>query len=128
MFERFSDDARQVIQYAQEESKQFGHDSVGVEHLLIGVARVDPALLRVTADDVRAQVAETLGTGTQRVEGNVPFTAGAKGALERSLAAALRRGDQQMAPEHLLMGLLADERVTAVLRGCGEPPADAAPE
>ena len=89
------------------------------------MARADPALIRATAEDVGAQVAERLGTGTQQVEENVPFTAGAKGALERSLAAALRRGDQQMATEHLLMGLLADERVTAVLRGCGEPPPDA---
>ena len=128
MFERFSDDARQVIRYAQEESKQLGHDSVGVEHLLLGVARTDPALIRVTADDVRAQVVERLGTGTQRVQGNVPFSAGAKGALERSLTSALQRGDQQIAPEHLLMALLADERVAAVLRGCAEPPPDAAVE
>jgi ATP-dependent Clp protease ATP-binding subunit ClpC len=125
VFERFSDDARQVIRYAQEESKQFGHDSVGVEHLLLGVARTDPALVRVSADDVRAQVAERLGMGTQRVEGNVPFSAGAKGALERSLTAALQRGDRQIAPEHLLMALLVDERAAAVLRACGEPPRDA---
>jgi ATP-dependent Clp protease ATP-binding subunit ClpC len=125
VLERFSDDARQVVRHAQEESRQLGHDSLGVEHLLLGVALTAPALLRVTADDVRAQVVERLGTGTQRVEGSVPFTAGAKGALERSLTGALQRGDQQIAPEHLLMALLADERVAAVLRGCGEPPAGA---
>jgi ATP-dependent Clp protease ATP-binding subunit ClpC len=124
VFERFSDDARLVIRRAQEESQQLGHDSVGVEHLLLGVARTDPALVRVTADEVRAQVVARLPAGTQRGEGSMPFTAGAKGALERSLTGALQRGDQQIAPEHLLMALLVDERVAAVLRDCAEPPPD----
>jgi ATP-dependent Clp protease ATP-binding subunit ClpA len=125
VFERFSEDARQVILRAQEESQQLGHDFVGVEHLLLGVARTDPALLRVSADEVRAQVVERIAAGTQPTEGATPFTAGAKGALERSLTAALQRGDRQIAPEHLLMALLVDERVAAVLRACGEPPPDA---
>jgi ATP-dependent Clp protease ATP-binding subunit ClpC len=125
VFERFSDDARQVIRSAQQEAQQLGHEFVGVEHLLLGVARTDPALLRVSADDVRAQVVERLGSGTPRSEGGAGFTAGAKGALQRSLTAALQRGDQQIAPEHLLMALLVDERAAAVLRSCGEPPPDA---
>jgi ATP-dependent Clp protease ATP-binding subunit ClpC len=124
VLERFSDDARQVILYAQEECRQLGHDSLGVEHLLLGVARTDPTLLRVNAEDVRAHVVERLGTSTQQVEGSVPFTAGAKGALERSLTGALQQGGRQITPEHLLMALLMDERVAAVLRDSGEPPAE----
>jgi ATP-dependent Clp protease ATP-binding subunit ClpA len=123
VLESFTDDARLVIRCAQEESQQLGHDSVGVEHLLLGVARTDPALVRVTAEEVRAQVVERLGTGTQRVEGSVPFTNGAKGALERSLSNALAQGVRQIAPQHVLMALLVDERVAAILRGCAEPPA-----
>jgi ATP-dependent Clp protease ATP-binding subunit ClpA len=128
VLERFSDDARQVILNAQEECRRLGHDSLGVEHLLLGVARTDPTLLRVTAEDLRAQVAERLGTGTQQVGGSIPFTAGAKGALERSLTGALQQGDRRITPVHLLMALLVDERVAAVLRDCGEPPADATSE
>jgi ATP-dependent Clp protease ATP-binding subunit ClpA len=122
VLERFTDDVRRVIVYAQEEAQQLGHDTIGVEHLLLGVARTDPALLRVSADEIRVQVVERLPAGTQRVEGKAPFSNGAKGALERSLSNALGQGDRQIAPEHVLMGLLVDERVAAILRDCGEPP------
>jgi ATP-dependent Clp protease ATP-binding subunit ClpA len=122
VLERFSDDARVVILHAQEECRQLGHDSLGVEHLLLGVVRTDPALVPATEDDIRAQVVAQLPAGTGRVEGRPPFTNGAKGALERSLTAALQRGDAQIAPEHLLIALLADERVATILRGCGDRP------
>jgi len=120
VLERFSDDAKQVILHAQEECRQLGHASVGVEHLLLGVARTDPALVPATEEDIRAQVVALLSTGAQRVEGQVPFTNGAKGALERSLANALAEGKGQIGPEHLLIALLVDERVAAVLRGSAE--------
>ena len=122
MLESFTDDARQVVVRAQEESRQLGHDAIGVEHLLLGVVRTDPALLRVTADDVRAQVVERFSTGTQQAKEKVQFTNGAKGALERSMSNALAQGTRQIAPEHLLMALLVDERVAAIVRSCGEPP------
>lgn len=122
MLESFTEDARQVVVRAQEESRALGHNVIGVEHLLLGVVRTDPALLRVTAEAVRAQVVERLGTGPQQVEEKAPFTNGAKGALERSLSNALAQGNRQIAPEHVLMALLVDERVAAILRGCGEPP------
>ncbi|MBW3614299.1 MAG: Clp protease [Actinobacteria bacterium] len=38
MFERFSADARAVLLLAQEESRRFGHDYLGTEHLLLGLA------------------------------------------------------------------------------------------
>lgn len=128
MLESFTEDARLVVVRAQEEARTLGHDFVGVEHLLLGVARTDPALLRVTAEEIRAQVAKRLPVAAQRVAGSSPFTAGAKGALERSLTGALGQGTRQIAPEHVMAALLVDERVATVLRDCGEPPADAAPE
>jgi len=128
VLERFSDDARQVILHAQEECRQLGHASVGVEHLLLGVARTDPALVPATADDIRAQVVSLLSMGAQRVEGQVPFTNGAKGALERSLSNALAEGKGQIGPEHVLIALLVDERVATILRGCGDRPPGPPPE
>jgi ATP-dependent Clp protease ATP-binding subunit ClpA len=120
VLESFTEDARQVVVRAEEESRQLGHNAIGVEHLLIGVVRTDPELLPVAAEDVRAQVAERLATATPRAEEKVPFTNGAKGALQRSLSNALAQGNRQIAPEHLLMALLVDERVAAIVRSCGE--------
>jgi hypothetical protein len=39
MFERFSDDARQVIEDARQEARDLGHDFLGTEHLLLGLLR-----------------------------------------------------------------------------------------
>jgi ATP-dependent Clp protease ATP-binding subunit ClpA len=41
MFERFTDQARDVVVHAQEESRGLGHDYIGTEHLLL--ALLDPA-------------------------------------------------------------------------------------
>ena len=55
MFERFTRAARDVVVRAQEEAAALGHDGIGTEHLLLGVAAgaagaaslgVDPAGLR----------------------------------------------------------------------------------
>jgi hypothetical protein len=37
MFERFTDHARRVVVYAQEESRLLAHDHIGSEHLLLGL-------------------------------------------------------------------------------------------
>lgn len=47
--------------------------------------------------------------------GHIPFTPRAKRALERSLHEALERRDDHIGPEHLLLGLLREERGVAVL-------------
>jgi ATP-dependent Clp protease ATP-binding subunit ClpA len=38
MFERFSEDARQAVRFAQDEARDLRHDHIGTEHLLIGMA------------------------------------------------------------------------------------------
>jgi Clp amino terminal domain, pathogenicity island component len=47
MFERFTDRARRVVVLAQEEATLLDHNSIGTEHLLLG-------LLRVRTIDARA--------------------------------------------------------------------------
>ena len=41
MFERFTDNARQVVVQAQSEARQFGHGFIGCEHLLLAVVTLD---------------------------------------------------------------------------------------
>ena len=55
MFERFTDRARQVVAWAQEESRglDHGHRYIGTEHILLGLIR--------EGDSVAAQVLTELG-------------------------------------------------------------------
>ena len=39
MFERFTEEARRAIVFAQEEAASLGHERLGTEHLLLGVIR-----------------------------------------------------------------------------------------
>jgi ATP-dependent Clp protease ATP-binding subunit ClpA len=67
MFERFTGDARQVVERAQEEARALGHDYLGTEHLLLGVLAADcgSRLLqrRLTLERARANVVELIGCG-----------------------------------------------------------------
>jgi ATP-dependent Clp protease ATP-binding subunit ClpA len=50
MFERFHRDARQTVTLAQDETKPFGHDYIGTEHLLLALLRQpDTVAARVLA-------------------------------------------------------------------------------
>ena len=117
MFERFTDDARQVVVHAQEEARRLGHDHLGTEHLLLGILRlpgdgIAPGVLDrlgVTLLDVRDHVARTAGTdraGEAGAGGQIPFTEGAKRTLEEALREEQELGHDAIRPEHVLLGLL----------------------
>lgn len=101
MFERFTEPARRVVVYAQEEARGLGHQHIGAEHLLLGVVRVEDAILPAGLDDIRARIGKGPGTWS----GQIPFTAGARGTLERSVNEAMALGHTHIAPAHLLLGL-----------------------
>jgi Clp amino terminal domain, pathogenicity island component len=42
MFERFTDQSRRAVIFAQEEAARLDHDHVGTEHMLAGLVRETP--------------------------------------------------------------------------------------
>ena len=115
MFERFTDRARQVVVYAQEEAQSLKHGYIGTEHLLLGVLRVEDGLgaktltsLEVSLEEVRAQVTRIVGLGEQAPAGQVPFTPVAKKVLELALREALRLGHNYIGTEHILLALATE--------------------
>jgi ATP-dependent Clp protease ATP-binding subunit ClpC len=112
MFERFTDQARQVVVLAQEEARALGHGYIGTEHILLGllsegegIAAQALASLEITLDAAREQVAEIIGAGTGPPPGHIPFTSRTKKVLELSLREAQRLGDSYIGTEHILLGL-----------------------
>ena len=118
-FTRFTRRARQVVVLAQEEAAALGHPRVGTEHLLLGLARAeDEATAPVLADSgltaakIHERVAALDPSGSPRRRQT--FTRAAKRVLERSLREAQALGDNYIGAEHVLLGLLADERAGAL--------------
>ena len=115
MFERFTDRSRQVVVLAQEEARAFKHNYIGTEHILLGLLRVEDglaarvlAMIGVTFDAVRTQVAEIVGEGDEAARGQIPFTPRAKKVLELSLREALAVGHNYIGTEHILLGLVRE--------------------
>ncbi len=115
MFERFTEKARRVVVYAQEEAKKLNQNYIGTEHLLLGLIREDDGIaakalesLDVSLDDVREQVEELIGEGTYVPTGHIPFTPRAKKVLELSLREALQLGHNYIGTEHILLGLIRE--------------------
>ena len=69
MFERFTDDARQVVVQAQAAARRLGHGYIGCEHLLLAAASTGEAagaILRgqgVSPERVEAEILRTIGRG-----------------------------------------------------------------
>ncbi len=112
MFERFTDQARQMMLTAQEEARLLQHDYVGTEHLLIAATEADGGLsaalaaLGLTTEALRGSVTRMVAPGGQDRPGELPFTAEATAALDRSLREALQLGHGAIRPAHVVLGLL----------------------
>jgi ATP-dependent Clp protease ATP-binding subunit ClpA len=122
VFERFTEAARQSVVLAQEEARELGHDFIAAEHLVLGVARTDPALLDVDEGRLRAAVVQALGGSMKLVDGWIPFRPEAQSAIEHALGVALERGDTHIGPTPLLLALLEHAPVRKLLLACDTSP------
>jgi ATP-dependent Clp protease ATP-binding subunit ClpC len=137
MFERFTDQARQVVVLAQEEARLMRHGHIGTEHLLVALARVDDEVASpmladhgLTAEKARAEVVAIIGVGNAEPGGQLPFTPAAHDALEATLRESLALGHDRVEPAHLLLGVLRQRDGVArrVLAGAGAHPTESREE
>jgi len=115
MFERFTERARRVVVFAQEEARDLNHNYIGTEHLLLGLLRDADSVagralreLDISQDAVREQVTEIIGRGKRSPSGHIPFTPRAKKVLELSLREALQLNHNYIGTEHVLLGLVGE--------------------
>jgi Clp amino terminal domain, pathogenicity island component len=110
-FERFTDRARAVVAASEDCAREFCHNYVGTEHLLLaqfsmpeGLAAHVLAESGLPAETVRRAIRDRVGEGTQTPEGHLPFTPRAIEVFTGALAAALELGHNYIGTEHLLVG------------------------
>src|ERR1700683_3582359 len=120
MFERYTEKARRVIFFARYEASQFGSPCIETEHLLLGLLREDKALanrfLRSTAsvESIRKQI-EAHTTLREKVSTSVdlPLSHECKRVLAYGAEEAERLNHKHIGTEHLLLGLLREEKCFA---------------
>ncbi|MEC9488005.1 MAG: ATP-dependent Clp protease ATP-binding subunit [Halanaerobium sp.] len=119
MFGRFTERARKVVVFAQEEALRLGHNYVGTEHLLLGLIKegegVAPramANLGVDLEQIRSKVEEVVGRGQaggNNMGGQIPLTPRSKKVLlSLSAEEARKLGHNYVGTEHILLGLLSE--------------------
>ena len=120
MFERYTEKARRVIFFARYEASQFGSPYIETEHLLLGLVREDHALtnrfLRSHAfvAEIRKRI-EAHTTPREKVSTSVdlPLSNEGKRVLAYAAEEAERLGHKHIGTEHLLLGLLREEKCFA---------------
>jgi hypothetical protein len=116
MFERFTDQARQVVALAQDEARLLNQDYIGTEHILLALIRQSTGIaasalesLGISLAAVRQQVEEIIGPGQQDLpRGQIPLTPRAKKTLELALREAIALGHTSIGTEHILLGLIRE--------------------
>ncbi|HET9087265.1 MAG TPA: ATP-dependent Clp protease ATP-binding subunit, partial [Acidobacteriaceae bacterium] len=120
MFERYTEKARRVIFFARYEASQFGSPYIESEHLLLGLLREDKALsnkfLRshASVESIRKQI-EAHTTIREKVSTSVdlPLSNECKRVLAYAAEEAERLSNKHIGTEHLLLGLLREEKCFA---------------
>ena len=116
MFEKFTDKARKVMSLAQDEARNLGQMYVGTEHLLLalikegeGVAAQALAKLDITYDETLSTVRGLTASDNEPVPGgHIPFTPRAKRVLEGAYRETMTHGQNYIATEHLLLGIVSE--------------------
>jgi hypothetical protein len=110
MFERFTNLARKALAEAQVEAAGLGHNFIGTEHVLLGVARTAESVgakallqLGVSTDVLRSDLRGRIGPTGSTAQGERPFTPRAKRILEEAMRTAMGMGHNYIGTEHLLL-------------------------
>ena len=114
---RFSAGSQKVVLDAQEEARNFHHDYVGTEHLLLAMAsckgEVCAQILKevnLSPAKIKREIEKLVGLGDNLLtSGPIPFTPRAKNILERSFEEALSTSSQTVETEHLLLALTLEQ-------------------
>jgi len=120
MFERYTEKARRVIFFARYEASQFGSPYIETEHLLLGLLREDKALTNrflrshASVESIRKQI-EGRTTIREKVSTSVdlPLSNECKRVLAYAAEEAERLAHKHIGTEHLLLGLLREEKCFA---------------
>lgn len=125
MLNRFTQRAQKVLQLAQEEAIRMKHESIGTEHILLGLIREGGGIAAkaLEAIDVNTQlieegVKELVGVGEKDVGPIVHYTPRAKKVIELSVDESRKLGHSYIGTEHLLLALIREgEGVAARVLG-----------
>lgn len=114
--ERFTQRARRVLSIAHQEAERARQNSIGTEHLLIGLMEEEGGVagrvlrdLGMTTDRVREMVQRITSSAVNFDPNKIELAAETQQALEYAVDEARRLGHHYIGTEHILLGLVRVE-------------------
>jgi ATP-dependent Clp protease ATP-binding subunit ClpC len=112
-FDKFTKRAKQVLQLATEEARNFNHPYIGTEHILLGLIREGEGVAARVLDDLGVKLSQArhavefiVGMGEGPTRQDQELTARAKKVIEYAVDEAKRLNHHYIGTEHLLLGLV----------------------
>src|SRR6266513_2064496 len=115
MWQRFTERARRVVFFAQEEAGRLGENYVSTEHLLLGLVRENDSVaarildrLGVSLGRIRSEIERQVTRGDGRPGQDIELTARAKRVIDLAYDEARQLNNNYIGTEHLLLGLIRE--------------------
>src|SRR5438477_12008047 len=115
MWQRFTERARRVVFFAQEEAGRLGENYVAPEHLLLGLVRESDSVaariidrLGVSLGRIRSEIEKQAPHGKGRLGQDMALTPSAKRVIDLAYDEARQLNNNYIGTEHLLLGLIRE--------------------
>src|SRR5262249_22883984 len=115
MWQRFTERARRVVFFAQEEAARMGENYVGTEHLTLGLVRENDSVaarildrLGIALGRIRADIERQMTRGEGNLGQDMQLTPRAKRVVDLAYEEARQLNNNYIGTEHLLLGLIRE--------------------
>src|SRR4028119_1557966 len=115
MWQRFTERARRVVFFAQEEAGRLGENYVSTEHLLLGLVRENDSVaarildrLGISLGRIRSEIERQVARGDGRLGQDMQLTPRAKRVIDLAYDEARQLNNNYIGTEHLLLGLIRE--------------------
>jgi len=115
VWQRFTERARRVVFFAQEEAGRLGENYVSTEHLLLGLVRENDSVaarildrIGVSLGRIRSEIERQVARGDGRLGQDMQLTPRAKRVIDLAYDEARQLNNNYIGTEHLLLGLIRE--------------------
>ena len=120
MIYKFTNKAKKVIEISNDISIELGHNYIGTEHILYGLAKEGEGIAAkvllnkgITPEKIVKKIEEIVGKGNE-IEETLGFTPRTKRILENAFLETKKIGSNFIGTEHLLLAILKESDCLAV--------------
>ena len=125
---KFTNRAKEAVEYANDLAIEMGHNYVGTEHLLYGLVKEGTGIAskvleknNVTPVKVIKEIQELIGEGNKNMVSIIGLTPRTKRIIENAFKEAKKQNSEYIGTEHLLIGMIkeGDSVATKIMMDLG---------